>query len=259
MEETLSSTNTSTKRTWIAEQARQHPERVFSSLHHLIDLYWMREAYRRTRKDGAPGIDGVTATNYEQDLEANLNGLPNGIKSGSYRASPVRRHYIPKADGRQRPLGISTLEDKVAQRAIVMLLEPICEADFLPCSFGFRPGRSAHEALDALYEGIARRGTGVGDRRGHRGLFRQHPAHAPASFPRPEDQGWRRTTHDRQMTEGGSTGGRCPEPLGYRHAAGRCDQPAAGKLLPAPRAGPLVCRNRAAPAVREQPAGAVRR
>ena len=158
MEETLSSTNTSTKRTWIAEQARQHPERVFSSLHHLIDLDWMREAYRRTRKDGAPGIDGVTATDYEQDLEAHLNGLLNGIKSGSYRAPPVRRHYIPKADGRQRPLGIPTLEDKVAQRAIVMLLEPICEADFLPCLFGFRPGRSAHEALDALYEGIARRG-----------------------------------------------------------------------------------------------------
>ena len=156
MEETRSSTNTSTKRTWIAEQAGRHPERVFSSLHHLIDLDWMREAYRRTRKDGAPGIDGVTAADYEQELETNLNGLLNRIKSGSYHAPPVRRHYIPKADGRQRPLGIPTLEDKVAQRAAVMLLEPIFEADFLSCSYGFRPGRSAHEALDALYKGIAR-------------------------------------------------------------------------------------------------------
>ena len=158
MEEALSSTNTSTQRTWIAEQARRHPERVFNSLHHLIDLDWMREAYRRTRKDGAPGIDGVTAADCEQELETDLNGLPNRIKSGSYHAPPVRRHCIPKADGRQRPPGIPTLEDKVAQRAVVMLLEPVFEADFPSCSYGFRPGRSACEALDALYQGIARQG-----------------------------------------------------------------------------------------------------
>ena len=141
MEETLSSTTTSTKQQWIAEQAREHPERVFTSLHHLIDGEWMREAYRRTRKDGATGIDGVTAADYEKDLEANLESLLNRIKSGSYRAPPVRRHYIPKADGTRRPLGIPTFEDKVAQRAILMMLEPIYEADFLPCSYGFRPGR----------------------------------------------------------------------------------------------------------------------
>ena len=91
MEETLSSTTTSTKQQWIAEQAREHPERVFTSLHHLIDGEWMREAYRRTRKDGATGIDGVTAADYEKDLEANLESLLNRIKSGSYRAPPVRR------------------------------------------------------------------------------------------------------------------------------------------------------------------------
>ena len=127
---------------------------MFTSLHHLIDSEWMREAYRRTRKDGATGIDGVTAADYEKDLEANLDGLLDRIKSGRYSAPPVRRRYIPKADGTKRPLGIPTLEDKVAQRAILMLLEPVYEADFLPCSYGFRPGRSAHDALNALRKGI---------------------------------------------------------------------------------------------------------
>ena len=127
---------------------------MFTSLHHLIDIDWMSEAYRRTRKDGATGIDGVTAADYAKDLEANLESLLDRIKSGSYRAPPVRRHYIPKADGTKRPLGIPTFEDKVAQRAILMLLEPIYETDFLPCSYGFRRGRSAHDALSALRTGI---------------------------------------------------------------------------------------------------------
>ena len=127
---------------------------MFTSLHHLIDGEWMREAYRRTRKDGATGIDGVTAADYEKDLEANLDDLLDRMKSGRYFAPPVRRHYIPKADGTKRPLGIPTFEDKVAQRAILMLLEPVYEADFLPCSYGFRPKRSAHDALDALRKGI---------------------------------------------------------------------------------------------------------
>jgi RNA-directed DNA polymerase len=125
-------------------------DRAFSSLHHVIDMEWMREAYRQTRKDSAPGIDGVTADTYEAHLEANLQDLLDRIRSGRYVAPPVRRAYIPKADGSQRPLGIPTFEDKVAQRAIAMLLEPIYEQDFLPCSYGFRPGRSAHEALRAL-------------------------------------------------------------------------------------------------------------
>ena len=154
MEETLGSTNTLTKRQWIAEQAREHPERVFTSLHHLIDVDWMLEAYRRTRKDAAAGIDGVTAADYEKDLQAHLEDLLERIKSGRYVAPPVRRHFIPKPDGTKRPLGIPTFEDKVAQRAIVMLLEPIYEADFLPSSYGFRSGRSAHDALDALRTGI---------------------------------------------------------------------------------------------------------
>jgi RNA-directed DNA polymerase len=130
--------------------ARTNRDRAFSSLHHIIDMEWMQEAYRQTRKDGAAGIDGVTAQAYEANLGVNLQDLLDRIRSGRYVAPPVRRAYIPKADGSQRPLGIPTFEDKVAQRAIAMLLEPIYEQDFLPCSYGFRPGRSAHDALHAL-------------------------------------------------------------------------------------------------------------
>ena len=131
---------------------------MLTSLHHLIDVEWMFEAYRLTRKGGAPGIDGMTAADYEVNLEANLDDLLARIKSGHYIAPPVRRHYIPKADGTKRLLGIPTLEDKVAQRAILLLLEPIYETDFLSCSYGFRPGRSAHDALHALREGFMEEG-----------------------------------------------------------------------------------------------------
>src|SRR5262245_27847780 len=120
----------------------------------------MREAYRLTRKDGAPGIDGVTAAEYAQNLEANLSDLLERMKSSRNQAPPVRRVYIPKGDGAgsPRPLGLPTFEDKVAQRAIVMVLEAIYEQDFLPCSYGFRPGRSAHQALQALRTGFMSHG-----------------------------------------------------------------------------------------------------
>jgi group II intron reverse transcriptase/maturase len=147
-------TNLCTKRQWIAELARRKPKQALFSLHHVIDLEWMREAYELTRKDGATGIDGVTADAYEANLEANLLDLLERIKSGRYWAPPVRRTYIPKADGSQRPLGIPTFEDKVAQRAIVMVLEAVYEQDFLSCSYGFRPGRSCHDALRTLFSVI---------------------------------------------------------------------------------------------------------
>jgi group II intron reverse transcriptase/maturase len=148
------STTVSTKQERIAELARQSPQMAFTSLAHLMDLDWLTEAYRRTRKDGAAGVDGVTAAEYEADLEGNLQRLLDRVKSGTYRAPPVRRVHIPKGNSKTetRPIGIPTLEDKVLQRAVVMLLEPIYEHDFLDCSYGFRPGRSAHQALQSLWE-----------------------------------------------------------------------------------------------------------
>ncbi len=148
----------STKQGRIAALARDNPDMAFTSLNHHLDKEWLRYAYDQTRKDGAVGIDGQTAAEYGADLEENLTSLLDRIKSGRYKAPPVRRAHIPKHDGTTRPLGIPTFEDKVAQRAIVMLLEPIYEQDFLDCSFGFRPGRSAHQALRQLRNQIMDRG-----------------------------------------------------------------------------------------------------
>ncbi len=151
----------STKQQRIADMARQAPEMAFTSLFHHIDRDWLHEAYRRTRKDGAAGIDGQTAKDYAANLEENLGSLLDRAKSGDrYKAPPVRRVYIPKGDGGTRPLGIPPFEDKVLQRAVVMVLEPICEQDFLDCSYGFRPGRSAHQALRAGWKQLMARGGG---------------------------------------------------------------------------------------------------
>lgn len=130
---------------------------AFTTLAHHLDLEWLKEAYRRTRKDGAPGIDGQTGREYAENLEDNLRLLLSRAKSGDhYKAPPVRRVHIPKGDGTLRPLGIPTFEDKVLQRAIVMLLEPIYEQDFLDCSYGFRPGRSQHQALEKVWTELTR-------------------------------------------------------------------------------------------------------
>jgi RNA-directed DNA polymerase len=160
MAETLRSGNSSTRLAQIAELAKRHPERVFSSLHHVIDGVLLREAYRRTRKDAAVGVDGRTAEDYGRDLEKNLETLHARFRSGSYYAPPVKRVHIPKGDGRTRPIGIPTFEDKVLQRAVAMVLEAIYEQDFHPGSYGFRPGRSAHDALQAVWEATTRIGGG---------------------------------------------------------------------------------------------------
>lgn len=157
MPEMSSSENVSTKRLRIAELAKQSPQMAFTSLNHHLDVDWLRAAFYRTRKDGAVGVDGQTWKQYEANLEDNLRSLQDRAKSGTYRAPPVRRVKIPKGtSGEFRPIGIPTLEDKILQRAVVMLLEPIYEEDFLDGSYGFRPGRSAHQALSALWQGATR-------------------------------------------------------------------------------------------------------
>jgi RNA-directed DNA polymerase len=148
------SDSVSTRLQRIAELAREAPERAFLSLARHIDTEFLAQAFRRTRKDGATGVDGQTGEAYEEQLEENLRSLLDRFKPGRYKAPPVRRSYVPKGDGRQRPIGIPTFEDKVLQRAVTMVLEAVYEQEFLDCSYGYRPNRSAHEALEDLWQGL---------------------------------------------------------------------------------------------------------
>jgi RNA-directed DNA polymerase len=151
MTETQSSQDVSTKLERIAKLAKDKPGIRLLTLAHHIDVSWLREAYRRTRKDGARGIDGQGAAQYAVQLEANLQLLLDRAKSGSYRAPPVRRVHIPKGNGAEtRPIGVPTFEDKVLQRAVAMVIGEIYEQQFYDFSYGFRPGRSAHQAVEAV-------------------------------------------------------------------------------------------------------------
>ena len=137
--------------------ARKDKDVRFTALLHHVDVDRLRAAYFALRPKAAPGVDGVTWHDYGQDLEANLTDLHARVHRGSYRAKPSRRVFIPKPDGRQRPLGVASLEDKILQRAVVEVLNAIYEQDFLGFSYGFRPGRKPHDALDALATGILRK------------------------------------------------------------------------------------------------------
>jgi RNA-directed DNA polymerase len=141
----------------VREVARGDKDARFTALLHHVDIVRLRAAYRAISPKAAPGVDGVTWEAYGQDLEANLQDLHARVHSGGYRAKPSRRAYIPKADGRSRPLGIAALEDKIVQRAVVEVLNAIYEVDFRGFSYGFRPGRKPHDALDALAVGIERK------------------------------------------------------------------------------------------------------
>ena len=144
----------------LAAQAIHDRGRVFTTLAHLIDEDFLREAYRQTRKASAPGIDGVTAQAYAEHLDEHLRDLYERLRSGRYQAAPVERVWIEKEDGGQRPIGKPTFEDKIVQRAVAMLLEAIYEQDCYDCSYVFRPGRSPHAALHMLREQCMQEGIG---------------------------------------------------------------------------------------------------
>ena len=138
----------------IRKVARERKKEKLTGLFHHISIDLLEEAFFELKKDAAPGVDRLTWTDYEADLERNLEDLHDRVQRGAYRALPSRRVYIPKPDGRQRPLAVAALEDKIVQRAVATLLNAIYEEDFLGMSYGFRPGRGTHDALDALCVGI---------------------------------------------------------------------------------------------------------
>jgi hypothetical protein len=141
----------------VREAARRDGKLRFTALLHHIMVNLLRDSYHKLKKKAAPGVDGVTWEEYGTNLEAKLLDLHGRVHRGAYRAQPSRRVWISKSDGRQRPLGIAALEDKIVQFAVGMVLNQIWEEDFLGFSYGFRPGRSQHDALDALYVGITRK------------------------------------------------------------------------------------------------------
>ena len=134
----------------IVMAAQKYRHEPLTALNHHLDLCWMHEAYRRVRKNAAPGVDGQSVSGYGENLMENLRDLLERAKSGNYQAPPVKRAYVPKNEKEDRPIGLPTVEDKILQRAVAMILEPIYEQEFLPFSFGFRPGRTAHQALEYL-------------------------------------------------------------------------------------------------------------
>ena len=138
----------------VRKATQQKKKERFTALLHYVTVDRLADAFSSLKREAAPGVDGTTWQSYKQDLEANLTRLHERVHRGTYRALPSRRRYIPKPDGRQRPLGIAALEDKIVQRAVVQVLNVIYEEDFLGFSYGFRPGRGQHDALDALAVGI---------------------------------------------------------------------------------------------------------
>ena len=217
----------------IAKIAGQTPEMGFTSLAHLIDIVWLQEAYHRTRKDGAAGVDGQTGEDYAANLEGNLQSLLDRAKSGTYQARRCDGCTSPRPGlaTETRPLGIPTFEDKVLQRAVVMVLETIYEQDFLDCSYGFRPGRSAHQALDALWQQTMEMGGGwileVDIRKffdtidhGHLREFLQRRVRDGVLAPT-----------DWQMAESGRAGRRVRHAPGSGLAAGRGGQPLLSNLF----------------------------
>ena len=144
----------STEQQRIAAAAVKHPERSFSSLNHFLHPEWIEAAFEKTRKSGAKGVDGKSGEDFLEELKTNCQTLSEQARSGTYKAPPVKRGYVPKNENESRPIGMPTFTDKVLQRAVTMILEPIYEQDFLDCSYGFRPHRSAHHAVETIWKEV---------------------------------------------------------------------------------------------------------
>jgi RNA-directed DNA polymerase len=164
----------------VAERAKRDPDARFNSLAHLLDEVALERAYQRIRKNAAVGVDGITKEQYGQRLEENLRGLHERMRAKRYRHQPIRRVHIPKSPGKTRPIGVSTTEDKIVQGALREVLEAIYEQDFLECSYGFRPNRSAHDALRATHDMVTRETTAVILEADIQAFF-ETPSHYPRS------------------------------------------------------------------------------
>ena len=180
---------------------RDRKQRFTALLHHVYDPATLREAYFGLTRQAAPGVDGETWRQYGQYLEGNLQNLSERLKSGAYRAKPVLRTFIAKSDGRQRPLGVPVLEDKIVQRATAEVLNAIYEVDFVGFSYGFRPGRSQHNALDALYTGLLTRKVNWVLDADISGFFRCHRSEMVGEVHRAPDRGQARDASHPQMAE----------------------------------------------------------
>jgi RNA-directed DNA polymerase len=181
----------STELRQIAEQAIEHPDRVFTSLIHRMDFDFLREAFYELRRDGAPGLSGITVKDYEKDLEANLIDLHERLRTRTYVAPPIKRVWIDKDNGKKRPIGLTEIEDKIVQKAVSMRMGAVFEQDFLPLSYGFREGCNAHDALAYLREQCMRHGIGWIYDADITGFFDNL------------DWGWLRTFIQRRINDGG--------------------------------------------------------
>ena len=215
--------------------ARDRKMRFTALLHQVYKLETLRAAYLSLKREAAAGVDGETWRHYGERLEDNLGALAARLQRGAYRAKPVRRVYIPKADGRQRPLGVTALEDKIVQRATVEVLNAIYETDFLSFSYGFRPGRSQHDALDALHVAVLSGQGELGARAGHPWVFRCHRPRLAGEVRRAPDCGPARGAAHPEMVERRRAGRRETDANGSRDATGWQRIAAAGERLSALR------------------------
>ena len=232
----------STKLSRITELAKENKERRFLSIAHYLTVEALFEAYTSLRKDASAGADGVTVAEYEENVWERLQQLHDRLKSGRYRAQPLRRVYVPKEDGRPRPISIPSLEDKIVQKAAVELLNAIYEQDFLRCSWGFRPGRSAHEALEEVWTGAMRPTNLICAGGRHMRILRCHCEKSAHGDDREAGSGWKHPTADREMDQCRSDRGRQTACHGNGDRTGAGHQPAVGKYIPSLCTGRVVSR-----------------